>query len=117
MKAKARELGVVMVGFDPLTDAQLARHFARTEPITGQKYANASARFVSTVKAGGLRWDDCAAVGTDLTWTARKPHDESGSFQAVRADDDRPITAVLAAIRAVWLASEPPRRKPVYGSF
>jgi hypothetical protein len=38
-----------------------------------------------------------------------KPHDQSGSFQAVRSDDDRPITAALAAIRAVELAANPPR--------
>lgn len=107
MKAKAREVGVMRVGFDPLTDALLAKHFPRTEPISGQKWANASARFVETVESHTLRWADCAAVGSDLTWTARKDHDESGSFQAVRGDDSRPITAVLASIRAVWLASAP----------
>lgn len=107
LRDKARELGVKVVGFDPLTDAQLARFFPESEPITGQKYANATARFVASVDAGKLLWQDCAAVGDDLTWTARKQHDESGSFQAVRASDDRPITASLAAIRAVWLASSP----------
>lgn len=120
MRAKARAMGVGLVGFDPLTDAQLARFFLQKEPITGQKYANASSRFVAVVEGKRLRWQDCAAVGTDLTWTARKPHDESGSFQAVRADDERPNTAALAAIRAVWLASEPapPPPKPrLYGSF
>jgi hypothetical protein len=107
LKTKARELGVLRVGFDPLTDVQLAKHFGRTEPINGQKFANASARFVAVVEGHQLRWEDCAAVGSDLTWTARKAHDESGSFQAVRGDDTRPITAALAAIRAVWLASAP----------
>lgn len=109
IRDKAREIGVAMTGFDPLTDAQLARYLPRAEPIAGQKYANASARFVERVEGGKLQWTDCAGVGADLTYTARKPHDESGSFQAVRADDERPITAVLAAIRAVWLASEMPR--------
>jgi hypothetical protein len=45
-------------------------------------------------------------------WTARKDHDESGSFQAVRANDDRPIPAALAAIRAVSAAFGPPLSRP-----
>jgi hypothetical protein len=113
LRADARALGVTGVGFDPLTDAQLAKYLRRKpEPIIGQKYANASARFVSAVESKRLVWSDCAAIGDDLTWTARKPHDETGSFQAVRAQDDRPIPASLAAIRAVWLASAP-RPEPV----
>lgn len=107
LKAEARTLGVTVVGFDPLTDAQLARFFLRKQPIIGQAYANASARFVALVESGTLHWNDAGPVGDDLAWTARKAHDESGSFQAVRADDGRPITAALAAIRAVWLASVP----------
>lgn len=107
MREMARTRRVANVGFDPMTDAALARYFPKTEPVTGSKYANASSRFVSAVEAGTARWMDCAAVSEDLTWTARKAHEESGSFQAVRGNDDRPITATLAAIRAVWLASEP----------
>ncbi len=109
LRATARKLLVNTVGFDPLTDAVLAKFFVRTEPIAGAKYANASARFVAALETGKLKWRDAHAVGEDLEWTARKPHDESGSFQAVRAQDDRPITAALAAIRAVWLASTPRR--------
>jgi hypothetical protein len=113
LRDTAHGLGVKVVGFDPLTDAQLARFFPNSEPIAGQKYANATSRFVASVEASKLSWQDCAAVGDDLTWTARKPHDESGSFQAVRASDDRPITAALAAVRAVWLAANPASpRKP-----
>lgn len=107
LRTTARKRHVSLIGFDPLTDSVLAKYFPRTEPIAGQKFANASARFVSVVETGDLTWSDCAAVGTDLSWTARKDHDESGSFQAVRANDDRPIPAALASIRAVWLASVP----------
>ena len=107
LRDAAMEHSVANVGFDPLTDAVLAKVFPDSEPIAGQKYANASARFVAAVESGKVHWADCAAVTDDLAWTARKEHDESGSFQAVRGNDDRPITAVLAAIRAVWLASEP----------
>ena len=107
IRETARQYGVANVGYDPLTDALLAKFFPKAEPIAGQKYANASARFVSVIESRKIRWADAGAVTTDLTWTAKKPHDESGSFQAVRGNDERPITAVLAAIRAVWLASEP----------
>jgi hypothetical protein len=106
LRADARRLGVTMTAFDPLTDAHLARFLPRKEPIGGKKYANASARFVETIEAGKLAWNDCAAVGDDLTWASRLDG-ASGSFEAVRSNDDRPITAVHAAIRAVWLASYP----------
>jgi hypothetical protein len=69
------------------------------------EFANATSNFVELVRDGRLRWVDAEAVGTDLGWTARKENDETGSYQAVRANDDRPITAVLASIRAVWLAT------------
>lgn len=107
LRDEGRKLAVRMVGFDPITDAQLARFFVRKQPITAQKYANASARFVTLIESEQLVWADAAGVGDDLTWTARKSIDESGAYQAVRSSDERPITAVRAAIRAVWLASEP----------
>lgn len=105
----ARSIRAISAGYDPMTDAELAKYCKQPESIAGTKFANASARFENLVRAGKLRWSDAREVGDDLTWTARKPHEESGSFQAVRADDHRPIPAALAAIRAVWLASEPRR--------
>jgi hypothetical protein len=98
----------VTTGYDPLTDRELAKFLRTPKPITGQEFANGSARFALAVANQRLRWHDAAAVTDDLVWTTRKPHDESGSYQAVRANDDRPITAALASIRAVWLASNPP---------
>lgn len=106
LKKTAAKLGVSRIGFDPLTDAELVKYLARSEKVTGQGMNNASAQFVHLINAGRLRWADCAAVSDDLTWTARKSNDD-GRFEAVRAKDDRPITASLAAIRAVWLASGP----------
>jgi hypothetical protein len=96
---------VARVAFDPLTDAEFAKFFRNPKPISGGEYANATANFVRRVTSGTLRWADATAVGDDLTWTARKENDETGSFAAVRANDDRPITAALAAIRAVWMAT------------
>jgi hypothetical protein len=113
----AKRIHAIRSGFDPMTDAALSRYLPKAEPITGAKYANASARFVSVVEARRLGWTDCAAVTDDLTWTTRKDHDDRGAFEAVRGSDTRPITAALAAIRAVWLASEPPARQRIAGGF
>lgn len=110
MAAMAQELHVPLVGFDPLTDAVLAKAFRKTEKLTGAAFANACADFVQRVEGQKIAWDHAAAVGEDLQWTARKQHDDSGSFQAVRADDNRPIPAALAAIRAVGLAARPSPR-------
>jgi len=105
LREAALKMGVVKVGYDSLTDAELAKYFRATEPLVGRKFANASAQFVNLVRAGKIRWAGADAVTADLVWTARKAHEES--FEAVRAKDERPITAALATIRAVWLASNP----------
>jgi len=107
LQATASRMGIRQIGFDPLTDAELAKYFKKPEPIAGQKFANASAQFVNLVLSDHVKWRDADAVTDDLTWTARKQDHETGSYQAVRSQDDRPITAALAAIRAVWLASGP----------
>lgn len=115
LRKQALALGIRRVGYDPLTDAELAKYFKKPEPISGQKFANASAQFVNLVTAKHLRWTDADAVSDDLTWTSRKLDKETGTFQAVRAQDDRSITASLAAIRAVWLASGPKPSLPRIG--
>jgi hypothetical protein len=109
LRDRAKALGVTRIGFDPLTDKELAKYLAKPEPIGGGVFAQASAQFVNIVTAGKLHWTDADAVSDDLTWTARKKNDERGTFEAVRASDDHPITAALAAIRATWLASGPRR--------
>ncbi len=93
------------VAFDPMTDAELAKFFRVTKAVSGREFGNATSNFVGLIKSKRLRWTDATSVGDDLAWTARKENDETGSFQAVRANDDRPVTAALAAIRAVWLAT------------
>jgi hypothetical protein len=108
----ASRLGIRQIGYDPLTDAELAKYFKKPEPISGQKFANASAQFVNLVNADHIRHRDCEPVTDDLTWTSRKQDTDTGSYQAVRASDDRSITASLAAIRAVWLASGPKPASP-----
>lgn len=103
---RAIRSGVSSVAFDDLTDRGLSRFFKAAKPMTGREFANASANFVRVIDAGRLRWDDADAVTNDLAWTARRPLTE-GAWVAVKAKEDRPITASLAAIRAVQLASGP----------
>ena len=100
------------VAFDPMTDGELAKYVKVVERVNGSAFTNASEQFVRLVDGKKLRWHDADAVTTDLAFTSRKEHDATGSFQAVRSSDDRPITAALAAIRAVWLASGPRKPKP-----
>ena len=111
LKPLALEAGVQEVAFDPWTDQQLARHFDSARPITGQEFANASERFVRVVEIGQIRYSAAEAVSNDLPQVTRKPTGRS-SFEADRADPQRPITAALAAIRAVWLAAEPNQGAP-----
>lgn len=107
LREVALRAGVARVGFDPVTDAELAKYFKHTDPVTGAKFANASALFVTTATGGRLAWDRGDEIGLDLKWAGRKAHETPGAWTAVKAKDDRPITALLAAIRAVWLASGP----------
>jgi hypothetical protein len=108
---QAQQQGVTVVGFDPWTDQHLARHFPNTEAINGQEFANASERFVSSVETQGLRWEYADSISSDLPYVSRKAT-TGRSYMADRADPDRSITAALAAVRAVWLASNPQILKP-----
>jgi hypothetical protein len=108
----ARAAGVhENVAYDPWTDKHLARHFTGAKPIQGQDFANASERFVRALETGQLRWSDADALSNDLPYAARKPTTGT-AWTADRSNPERPITAVLAAIRAVWLASNPQVQKP-----
>jgi hypothetical protein len=106
LKALAAQHGAKKVAFASWTDKDLARYVPRAEALDGKEYANASENFARLVLSGRIAWDGATHITDDLTWTARKPHD-SGAWQAVPATHERSVTAVLAAIRAVWLASAP----------
>jgi hypothetical protein len=114
LAVKARELLVPAIGFDSATDADLARYLGkRARSIVGKEFAAASSRFAAMVDGGRLRHAGAAAVGADLAFTSKASTlGERGAFHASRARADRPITASLAAIRAVWLATEPLTRRP-----
>lgn len=114
LAARARELAVRDVGFDSATDADLARHLGkRARSIVGKEFAAASSRFAAMIDGGRLRHAEAGEVGADLAFTAKaSTTGDRAAWHASRARHDRPITAALAAIRAVWLATEPLTRRP-----
>ena len=114
LKDLVRQHGAKQVGYASWTDADLARNVPRGRAIDGKEFANASEQFARMVLSGRIAWDGAAHITEDLTWTARKPHD-SGAWMAVPATPERSVTAVLAAIRAVWLASAPKPSAPRIG--
>lgn len=97
------------VGFDAHTDGQLAKYVRKDhgENIVGQKAVAAAAEFARLVGRHEIAWSDADSVTDDLTWTVRSDPSWDGAWQAIRAKEDHPITASLATIRAVWLASNP----------
>jgi len=114
LKERCKELKVAAVAFDPATDTDLARHLANTKPLGPREFAQASERFVRSVEGERIRHSDARAIAGDLPYVARRVS-AVGIFQAVKARDETPITAALAAIRAVWLAAAPlPSRPRVY---
>ena len=106
-----RKHGVRFIGFDPWADRDFARWFKDPKPIAGADYEAACRTFVETIESGRLRYqDDDGILTADMAHTVRR---ETGhSWIAVRASDERPTTASLAAIRAVWLATKPQPTAP-----
>ena len=102
----ARRLGAVTVGFDDRTDRAFARHFkTKAKSIIGKDFDQATVAFVQAVERNEIRWVEGEHITEDLKSTSRKDNDETGTYHAVKSQDDVPITAALAAIRAYWLAS------------
>lgn len=94
------------VACDPASDVALARHMRDSRPLRGAEFYAAAAEFTSRVELGRLRWSDAETVAEDIRWTVRRPN-ATGGFGAARADDEHTNTALLAVIRAVWLATQP----------
>ena len=114
LRQLAVQHGAKKIGFASWTDKDLARYVPKAEALDGKEYANASEHFARVIMAGRLAWDGATHITDDMSWTARKPHD-SGAWMAVPATPERSVTAVLAAIRAVWLASAPKPPAPRIG--
>lgn len=108
LRALALRLRVVKVVYDPYTEP-LARYFPSklAEIQNGSQFVDASGEWARRVESGRLHWaDDGAVIGDDLPWATRRAV-RAGVWMAVKAKDEHPITAVLAAIRATWPASNP----------
>lgn len=68
-------------------------------------------RFVQQLDSGRLRYEDPdGRLTLDMANTVRR--DTGHGWIAVRASDERPTTASLAFIRAVWLATMPAPATP-----
>ncbi len=106
LKKLAATHGAKKLAFASWTDKDLARYVPAAVALDGKDFANASENFARVVLSGRLAWDGATHITEDLKWTARKPH-PSGAWTAEPASPERSVTAVLAAIRAVWLAAAP----------
>jgi hypothetical protein len=105
LQEKQSEFGISEVAYDPWTDQHLSKHFLGARAVQGAEFANASERFVRAVETGGLVHQWAERLSEELPHASRKNSSQS-AWMAHRAGT-RSITTVLAAVRAVWLASEP----------
>lgn len=116
LKPLLRQHRVRLLGYDPWTDRDLARHFEASKGgvtakvINGAEYQAACERFVRGVEGGQIVHDDDGTIGMDLVNTVRR--EMPNGWLATRADPERPTTASEAAIRAVWLATNPDQPRP-----
>lgn len=102
----ALENRALKVAFDVYTDADYARYMTRAQPMKMADYAAASDKFVNLATERRLRIHDPNGVlGPDLSRTIRR-RIKSGAYIAARGTNE-PNTAAEAAVKAVWLASEP----------
>lgn len=113
LQEKTGSMGLSGIAFDPWTDKALARFWPDAKSINGQEFANASQRFVRLIETGALHWQTADAISEDLPFAARKTT-AGNAFIAERASSSRSITALLAAVRAVWIASAPLQRAVLY---
>jgi hypothetical protein len=110
LKALASRLRITRVVYSPYDD-HLARFFPSPIKMDTLAYANASSAFARLLEGGQLCWQDAGAIGEDLPWATRKRVGPD-AWVAVKRKEDRPITAVRAAIEAVGLASAPQPAAP-----
>jgi hypothetical protein len=115
LRERARTAGVRQIAYATWTDTPLARHLEpKSKPVDGKEFANACVNFSRLVESGFVRWRGSDTISNDMTWLARKAH-ESGAWTATPVDDEHSVTAALAAIRALWLASAPRPPAPRIG--
>ena len=55
-----------VVGFDPWTDTELARHFRNAKAVNSREFAGDCLAFIGAAESGRLVWDDAEAISSDL---------------------------------------------------
>ena len=106
LQVEQRALRAYSVVYDPWTDGEAAKYFKSAKAVNGRDYANSSTTFARLVQTEKIRWDGDDVIGPDLPWTIQKPNGDK-SFMAVPAQDDHPVTAVEAAVRAIGAVAGP----------
>jgi hypothetical protein len=94
------------IAYASWTDAAIARHLTRAKPMDGKEFATACRAFAALVDSRRLAWEGAKHVSEQLNWVQRKPH-EAGTWTAEPVNTEQPVPAVLAAIRAAYLATAP----------
>jgi hypothetical protein len=102
-----RKYGVRRISYDPRTDLDFARYWEKqAEPMRPMQYQAACQKFSEVVTSGMLRHGGDPELAADMGYTVRK--DTTYGWIAIpSASDVRATTASFAAIRAVWLATNP----------
>ena len=107
IKALAVEHRVRARGYSGATDLALARLIPHAKALDGRAMAAASEAFAQRVAAGRLVHDGTVNLDAQLPWAERRTLNAAGGWVVAQSSADQPIPAVLAAVRAVWLASGP----------
>lgn len=105
LRRDAQRRRVRSFAFSGISDVALSRYLPRAKAVDGRLFANASDTFANLVGSGQVRWVQGDTIGDDLKHVIRRPSAD-GSAVAT-SNGERPVTAALAAIRALWLASAP----------
>jgi hypothetical protein len=111
LKGYAQKAHIRTTGYSAATDRDAMRYLDKGRALNREELAAASARFASTVEGGRLRWVGAEAVASDLAYLTRR---EYQGFWIAEAAKDRTPTAGLAAIRAVYLATEPRSKARIF---
>jgi hypothetical protein len=99
---------VASVGYAVGTDKDLIRYLGTRagKALTASELAAAAVRFASTVDSGRLRHARAEAIGLDLPYLTRREAHGTWTAEPVPRAVRYPAAA-MAAIRAVYLATEP----------
>lgn len=106
-----RKYQAVAVGFDKWTGAGIAQQLSRVgiqcTEVSGAMFGQACDETLSAMVAGRLLHSNQPELSTSVLACAKKPMADGG-WRVVRRGSTVPISAAVAMITAIHLASEPP---------